>query len=412
MYSNLIAILFGLLWTAPAIAAPATGDYPTQPNPGDDPFKPYTISAKGIEATLIPYGATLTSLLVNDRNGEQQDVAVGYDDPKQYQQDVQTVHSYFGCIVGRYANRIKNGTFELDGVKYDITKNEIDDTQTLHGGVVGYDQRPWSVENYTDTSVTFSLLDNAFEGFPGDVITYATYSVSSDGTEDKDGQPTLTAKTESHALSDKTPIMLAHHIYWNLNAFKAHDVLEDTTLHLPLSKRFIPIDSNSIPTGEIEDVASVFDGALDFTEPKLVGKDIESAKNCGADCTGYDNAFIIDRAHDKRDETGDDMAVSLNMASSITGISMQVATNQRAVQIYSCNGQDGTIPVKPSQVKRNEKDEGATDVINKYGCIVIETEGWIDGINNPQWEQDKYQIFSADTGPAVNLVTFTFGNDA
>ncbi|PGH07202.1 aldose 1-epimerase [Blastomyces parvus] len=380
-----------------------------------DPFKPYVISAPNIKATLIPYGATLTSLLVNDRNGKQQDVAVGYDDPKQYLTDTQTNHTYFGCIVGRYANRIKNGSFELDGAEYPITKNENNDTQTLHGGVVGYDQRAWKVVNHTETSVTFSLLDTGFEGFPGDVITYATYSVGSSCTKEESKCETkLTAKTVSLALTEKTPIMLAHHIYWNLNAFKKPNVLDDTTLHLPLSKRFIYIDSAAIPTGELADTATTFDGALDFTKPKLIGKDIASAENCGADCTGYDNAFIIDRPSNESDWTSspETMDVALNMASETTGISMQVTTNQKAVQIYSCNNQDGTIPVKQSQVQRNkmEANKDSVDVINQYGCIVIETEGWIDGISNPKWGQDKYQIYSPETGPAVNWVTFAFGN--
>ncbi|PGH34699.1 aldose 1-epimerase [[Emmonsia] crescens] len=409
MYINPTPLLVSaLLWGAPSLAKSC-------PTPSLGPFKPYVISAKNIEATLIPYGATLTSLLVNDRDGKQQDVVVGYDDPKQYQVDTATNHTYFGCIVGRYANRIKNGSFELDGVKYEITKNENGNTQTLHGGVIGYDQRHWTVVNHTETSVTFSLLDTGFEGFPGNVITYATYSVSSSCTEgNPKGETKLTAKTVSFALTEKTPIMLAHHIYWNLNGFKKPDVLEDTTLQLPLSKRFITIDSAAIPTGELADVATAFDGALDFTEPKLIGKDIASAKNCGAGCTGYDNAFIIDRPNKESDSSSssESMAVALNMVSSTTGISMQVATNQKAVQIYSCNNQNGTIPVKKSQVQRNKMEGGgdSVDVINKYGCVVIETEGWIDGISNPEWGQNPYQIYSPETGPAVNLVTFAFGN--
>ncbi|KAK2789658.1 hypothetical protein FQN52_005997 [Onygenales sp. PD_12] len=414
MYINPALLLGSLVWTSPAFARYPTHDYPTP----EDPLKLYTISADGIQASFIPYGATLTSLLVNDKDGKQQDVVVGYDDPKKYVTDSQTNHTYFGCIVGRYANRIKNGSFELDGVTYDITKNENKDTQTLHGGIVGYDQRNWTVANYTDNSITFSLLDTGFEGFPGDVITYATYTVSANSTGPKPVTQ-MTAKTVSIALNHKTPIMLAHHIYWNLNAFKEPNVLEDTTLQLPLSNQFIEIDGSAIPTGKIADVATAYDGALDFTKPKLIGKDIEAAKNCGANCTGYDNAWLINRPTNISDWTSspETMALALNMSSSATGISMTVTTNQKAIQIYSCNNQNGTIPVKPSQVKRNEKGgehgghqtAGGVDTIDKYGCLVIETEGWIDAINFPQWNQDNYQIYSPATGPAVNLATYEFG---
>lgn len=104
-----------------------------------DAFKAYTISAEGINATFIPYGARLTHLYVPDKNGNPQDVAVGYDEGARYLEDSETNHTFFGCIVGRYANRIKNGTFTLDGETSDIPKNEHDGINTLHGGDVGYD---------------------------------------------------------------------------------------------------------------------------------------------------------------------------------------------------------------------------------------------------------------------------------
>ncbi|KAL8685642.1 MAG: hypothetical protein Q9218_007632, partial [Villophora microphyllina] len=124
-----------------------------------NPLQKYTISAPGINATFIPYGARLTNLYVNDKNGDPQDVVLGFDDAADYVRNDETVHTYLGPIVGRYANRIRNGTFTVQGVTSHIPENDNMGHDTLHGGKVGYDQRNWTVVSANSTSVTFSLLD-------------------------------------------------------------------------------------------------------------------------------------------------------------------------------------------------------------------------------------------------------------
>ncbi|KAJ5103545.1 hypothetical protein N7532_004074 [Penicillium argentinense] len=413
--SYVTAALYGL--PALAHAAPSAASYsqPSTPSPSssasEDHFREYTIKAENITAKVIPYGARLTSVLVPDRDGNVQDVVVGYDDPKYYLHDSQTNRTFFGATVGRYANRIKNGTFSIDGNTYHIPENENGGQDTLHGGFIGYDMRNWTVTSYSDSSVTFTLLDQGFENFPGDVISHATFSVSTEkSAENPRGLPQLTTKLVSLALTEKTPIMLANHIYWNLNAFKNSDVLKDTSLQLPLSERFVGADSIEIPTGELLDVDTAYEGALDFRQPKLIGKDIEKTTDlCGDDCTGYDTCWLVDRP--AAYAAANSVVPSLRATSEKTGITLDVATNQAALQIYTCNGQNGTIATKESQAKRNKAqdgDSGATH-INKYGCFVIETEDWIDGINQPQWGRDQYQIFGPDDGPVVNFATYQFG---
>lgn len=402
----LSAVLYGL----PVLAQASSSSEPSnsaQWHGHDDHFKEYTIEAEHITAKLIPYGARLTSLLVPDRSGQVQDVVVGYDDPKAYLHDTQTDHTFFGAVVGRYANRIKNGAFTVDGKKYQIPRNENDGVDTLHGGNIGYDQRNWTVTAHSKSSVTFTLMDKAEEGFPGDVITHAMFSVETERTpENPNGLPQLTTKLVSLSLTEKTPIMMSNHIYWNLNGFKKDNVLEDTFLQLPLSNRIVGTDGNLIPNGTILDVESAYNGGPDFTAGKLVGADIkDTAGLCGSDCVGYDNCFIVDRPPSYA--TQNSMAPVLRMNSSTTGISLEVATNQQAVQIYACNGQKGTIPVKKSQVKRNH-GHGA-QFINKHGCVVIEPEGWIDGINHPEWGQLSDQVFAPGSAPAVNWATYQFG---
>lgn len=370
------------------------------------PLTVYTISADNITAKFIPYGARLTSLVVPDRDGNMQDIALGYDNSSQYPIDTATNHTYFGPVVGRYANRIKNSTFTINGQTSHIPANENGGADTLHGGTVGYDARNWTVESVTNSSVSFSFIDHALEGFPGTVITHVTFTVSNFASGPQ-GQlrPRLTSNMVSVAVDQATPIMLANHIYWNLNGFKASTILNDTTLWMPYSKRFIAIDNIEIPTGALGAVSSV--PGLDFTTPKLLGNAINNASGlCGFNCTGIDNAFILDRPLNAG-PTSSNFPV-LSVWSQITGIQMDVSTNQQGLQIYSCNGQNGTIPVKQSQQNRNNGTQGAASVVNKYGCLVIETQAWIDGVNHPEWGVDNYEIFSSSTQPAINYATYDF----
>ncbi|KAL6239954.1 hypothetical protein BDW75DRAFT_196554 [Aspergillus navahoensis] len=396
---SLPAFVLGLLASTQDVAALPQASTAT-PSPVADPYKTFTISAGNITAKLIPHGARLTSLLVPDRNGTLQDVVVGFDDPTQYSDD----DNFYGPVVGRYANRIKNGTFTVAGETYQIPKNENDGLDTLHGGDIGYDKRNWTVTSYTNSSITFSFYDHALQGFPGDVLTHATYTVDNNNPL---GLPQLTTKLVSLALTEATPIMLANHIYWNLNAFREPNVLEDVTLQLPLSTRFIATDGILIPNGTIATV-DAYNGAPDFTSPKLVGQDIDDAVGlCGTDCTGYDNCWLIDRP---TGYSSDALIPALHMASKNTGITLEVATNTPAIQIYTCNGQDGSDPVKPSQIQRaKQAGYNGPTTVDKNACVVVETEGWIDGINQPGWGQTENQIFTPGGLPAINLAVYKFG---
>lgn len=195
--------------------------------------------------------------------------------------------------------------------------------------------------------------------------------------------------------------MLANHVYWNLDAFSNPSdltILNDT-LHMPYSARYVQIDNIEVPNGTI---GIVNGSSLDFTSPKQIGRDIlDAVDDCGLNCTGYDNAFILDRPRYSAPEATD-ISV-LTMYSNVTGIQLDVYTNQQSLQLYACDNLNGTIPVKMSQQHGN-----GTSYVPKYGCLVIETQQWIDGINNPQWGQDQYQIYTPTTQPAVNYAQYEF----
>ena len=367
----------------------------------------YTIQAENITAVILPYGARLQSLLVPDRNGKEQDVAVGHDTGEDYITDSKTNNTYFGAVVGRYANRIKNGTFTIDGTTYHVPNNEHGGLNTLHGGFEGYDKRNWTVAAHNDSAITLTLLDTSFEMFPGTVLTTATFSVSSypSGPQGQT-QPRLTTQLVSIALDQATPIMLSNHIYWNLNAFQTNDMLNDTTFWMPYSARYIQTDGILIPNGTFGLTSE--NPGLDFQSPKLLGTAVDETVGfdyCGTNCTGIDNAFIVDRPAN----IGETSVVPLFHAwSDTTGIQMTMSSNQIGIQIFTCMSQNGTIPVKSAQQQRNQGVNGSTDFVQKYGCFALEPQVYIDGINNPQWGVNKYEIFSPDTGPSVNFATYDF----
>lgn len=175
---------------------------------------------------------------------------------------------------------------------------------------------------------------------------------------------------------------------------------------MPHSKRIIEIDSLEVPTGGLQSVLYPWQDPpvpLNFTSPKLIGDGALHSQQCGFGCTGIDNAFILDRPpYSGKDSYDEPM---LTWSSPDTGISLTVQTNQQSVQLYSCVGQNGTIPVKGTQ----EHGNGQNTFVNKYGCLVIETQQWIDGINQPEWGQYDQQVYGVDTMPAVNLAMYTFG---
>ncbi|KAF2765654.1 galactose mutarotase-like protein [Teratosphaeria nubilosa] len=359
-----------------------------------NPFENFTITADGISASFIPYGARVTNLWVKDKSGVPQDVVLGYDNGTRYLTDSETNHTYFGAVVGRYANRIKNGTFTIDGETSHIPENEHGGETTLHGGFVGYDQQNWTVASYTGSSITFVFYDAAQSGFPGDVLNVATYTLTD--------APAFISRLVSIPMNEATPIMLANHIYWNLGAYVDEEAVTvlNNTLYMPYADRIIDIDGIEVPTGAI----NITNGtAYDFTKPgKQIGQDIFTLENsCGTGCVGYDNAFIVDRPrYSQPDDPGLEV---LRLWAPSTGIQMSLSTNQQGLQVYTCTGQNGTIPVKSDQQHLN-----STTYVEKYGCIVIETQDWIDGINNPQWGRDQWQIFTPTTEPAVNYAKYDF----
>jgi len=264
---------------------------------GPDKDGKYWIHSEGLSASFITYGASISNLLINDQYGIQRDIVGGFDNASYYGIDRQ--HPHFGGVPGRYANRIKNSTFEIDGVAYHITPNENPTAaspkgaDTLHGGLDGWDWRNFTVVSHTNSSITFSIVDpDGKEGFPGEVVSYITYTL--EGME-------WNFKMVAIATTKKTPIMLSSHTYWNLDGFANNETntIFNHTFYMPYGGQRVDVDNILIPTGNI--LANQPGSVNDFwSKPKPIGQDFGKSDldgNCGFNCTGYGKSAPHSSAH-------------------------------------------------------------------------------------------------------------------
>ncbi|KAK4227993.1 galactose mutarotase-like domain-containing protein [Podospora fimiseda] len=397
MRSHLLLGATALLLPSVTLAAEAFTGSP-------DPDGKYWIHGEGIAAAFVPYGASISNLIINDQYGIERDIVTGFDNASYYHIDKQ--HPHFGGVPGRYANRIKNSTFKIDGESYHIIPNENpteshpQGLNTLHGGPDGWDWRDFNVTAYTANSITFSIVDpDGKEGFPGEVVSYITYSL---------GNLTWDATMIAIATTKKTPIMLSSHTYWNLDGFANNqtNLALDHELWMPYSGQRVAVDNILIPTGEI--LSNPEGSVNDFwSKPKRIGDGFKQEGiegNCGFNCTGYDNCWLVNRPQAHNWRSPDSLVARLH--SPWSGIQLDIFSNQEAFQMYSCNFQDGTMALKSTQGLFDEPKFPRT--IPKYGCVVLEVQDYIDGINHPEWGRQSKQIFEPAGDPYVLQVRHKF----
>ncbi len=278
-------------------------------------------SGSGASVKIITYGAAITNLCVPDKNGKLGDVVLGFDNLKQYENE----SPYFGCIVGRYGNRIARGLFTIDHENYAVTVNN--GPNHLHGGFKGLDKRVWKVETAMTAngpSARFTIVDpDGAEGYPGNVNISVIYSLN--GSTKPEVKNVL--EIQYHATTDHaTPINLTHHSYFNLKDGGKSDVLG----HIMQinADTYTPVDDTLIPTGEIAPVKGT---PIDFTTAKPIGKDI---KAMGGDPVGYDHNLVL-RSQDGK------TAKAATVYEPDSGRRMEVWTTQPGIQFYTGNFLDG-----------------------------------------------------------------------
>ncbi|KAK5699044.1 hypothetical protein LTR97_006693 [Elasticomyces elasticus] len=360
----------------------------------------YVISSEGIVGHFIPYGASISNLFVQDVHGKVRDIVLGFDNATYYSKS--KPHPHLNGVPGRYANRIKNSTFEIDGIKYHTDPNDNNKNDTLHGGSKGWDYRNWTVEAHTTDSITFSLVDpdgSEGMGFPGKVIAYVTYTLTPYQWH---------LRMTAVSVTNKTPIMLSSHTYWNLDGFQnpSTPLALNHSLFMPSAGLRVETDSIGIPTGNL--LANKRGGVNDWwSTPKQLGANITSRNllgNCGYNCSGYDNCYVLNR--EAQGPYNWRQGPVATLASPFSGIQVDVFTDQDAFQVYSCNNMNGTFALKKTQGFFNNASHPR--VVNKYGCVVLEVEDWIDGINHPEWRRKNRQIFGPGDDAYVLEATYKF----
>ena len=276
----------------------------------------------GAEASIITYGATLVSLATPDRDGLIEDIVLGYDSLAGYLE----ANPYFGSIVGRYANRIAEGAFTLDGETYTLARNN--GPNHLHGGVKGFDKANWEVEqiiedtNQVGVSLNYVSADGE-EGYPGTLEVRVTYLLTEDNRLIVDYEGT----------TDKaTPVNLTQHAYFNL---AGEGSVEDHHLTLAAS-HYTPVDSTLIPTGEI---LSVEGTAFDFRGGKRIGEQIDDDDQQLLYGGGYDHNFVLDRV-------SGDLVLAATVLEPESGRILEVYTTKPGMQFYTGNFLDGSITGK------------------------------------------------------------------
>ena len=282
------------------------------------PVIEYTITnSSGMQAGILNYGGTITKLITPDKNGKMGDVVLGFETFGGY---TQKNEPYMGALVGRYANRIANAKFTLDGKTYKLAPNNFGNS--LHGGNVGFDKVIWNVEKIGDSSLklTYQSKDGE-EGYPGNLNVQVLYTLGSDNS----------LKIDYTASTDKaTPVNLTNHYYFNLSAGKDSTVV-DHVLQLNADK-YTPVNDQLIPTGQIDDVKGT---PFDFTTPKAIGKDIDKIKG------GFDHNLILSKKGNDADSSREHQAATVYDPSS--GRYMEVFTTQPGIQFYSGNFLNGDL---------------------------------------------------------------------
>ncbi len=306
-------------------------------------------NARGHEVKITNYGGTITAVNVPDRDGKLGDVVLGMDSLKDYEER----SPFFGCITGRYANRIAKGKFTLDGHGYTLAVNN--GPNHLHGGKVGFDKKVWTAKPFkTASTVGVELTGTSAdgeEGYPGALALKVVY------TWDNDDE----LRIDYTATTDKpTVINLTNHSYFNLAGHDSGTALNhQLTLH---ASAFTPTDAVAIPTGEIRQVAGT---PFDFTTPHVIGERINANDEQIRFGGGYDHNFVVDGHPGSLRPT----AFAYDPTS---GRTMTIETTEPGVQLYTANFLSGL------------KGKGGA-VYKKRDAFCLETQHYPDSPNQPEF---------------------------
>lgn len=310
-------------------------------------------NSKGMTVRITNYGGIIQSIDVPDRRGRVANVALGFDNLDDYV----TSSPYFGCITGRYANRIANGMFTLGENTYQLAQNN--GVNHLHGGNVGFDKRVWAAtpvqgEDSVALELTYTSPDGE-ENYPGTLETKVTYTLTNQNE----------IRMDYHATTDAPTIVnLTNHTYWNL-AGEGSGTIEDHKLKVA-ADNYTPVDETLIPTGEIAPVAGT---PFDFTRLTPIGERIRDSHPQIVIGQGYDHNYVLNRPS-QEDQT---MILAATVKEPRGGRVLEILTTEPGIQFYSGNFLDGTLVGTSGRVYRQ------TD------GFALETQHYPDSPNQPNF---------------------------
>lgn len=322
----------------------------------------------GMRAVFMDIGATWLSCKVPVK-GKLREVLLGQSTMAGFKNQA----SYMGVTVGRYANRIANGKFKIDGTKYQVDTNQAGNT--LHGGSEGFDKRRWSVVKETTNSIEFSLISpDGDQGFPGELTVSVSYQLTDDN------QIVISYNGRS---TKSTPVNLTNHAYFNLLGADSEFLGLDHILSINASE-YVPTTEAGIPKGLWKKVK---DTNFDFSDPKVISQDFMLDKDQD-NAKGYDHSFVLDKSCAKGE-----CAASLTSPDSL--VTMHVVTTKPAMQLYTGNWLAGT----PNRMGGEYQD---------YAGIALETQFLPDAINRPEWPQPNAILSPNDTYQHQTCYQFIF----
>jgi len=300
-------------------------------------------NANGIEAKVLTYGATLTTVKTPDREGKFESVTLYLDSFDDYLKG----HPLFGSVVGRFANRIAGAQFTIDGTVYKVTPNA--GANHIHGGREGFQNVLWDTEPLRAKDgvgvVLRHISPDGHEGYPGKLDVTVTYKLTDDNA----------LSIEYAATTDKpTVINLTNHAYWNLAGAGAGDVLNHVLMLN--ADRYLPSDQQKIPLGDLKDVKGT---PMDFTKPEPIGSRISQVED-----ENYDHCYVINK------KPGEELSLAARVVEPKSGRVMEVFTTQPGVQLYTAKG-------------LNSKLKTSRFAYGPYHGLCLETQHYPDSPNKP-----------------------------
>ncbi|KXS20479.1 galactose mutarotase-like protein [Gonapodya prolifera JEL478] len=371
-----------------------------------------------VRLTLSTLGCTVTHLVVLDRNGIERDVVLGFDSNEKLKAAMDSPGwGYVGSTVGRVANRISNGRFSLDGVKFEVTQSQS--PNTLHGGgpTHSYDQQLFNIESTSQSSAKLSLRDVhdvGNGGFPGTLDVTVSVEVHQDEVVwtyhahlvDEATEKNLYAqrgRDASEPVTKETPVAVTNHTYFNLSGMQDESVISGVqgwpgvtgstskghVVHFPADvvKGVLEFDSTNIPTGRVDPLQ----GPMDFGTPRELSiSSFPGDASKPENRPGWDHYFTVDQKlcgaawkRDKHELSDFSLNPVVSVSSTTTGINLAIHSTEPGFQFYTSAWLDGMVA---SPYKSTQKAGTHGSIYGRYAGFAVEPQPYVDAVNHPEWQ--------------------------